>query len=64
MHIQKSIVELRKIINKDNKSIKLINALKRSTIVKNLVNNFVCASRYNLKRLKIINDAIKVFDFN
>ena len=64
MHIQKSIVELRKIINKDNKSIKLLNASKRSTIVKHLVNNFFCASRYNLKRLKIINDAIKVFDFN
>ena len=45
-HILKSIEEFCKMSNKENKSIKVKNALKRSAIT---VNNIDCVSNYNLK---------------
>ena len=52
-HIPKSIEEFCKTSNKENKSIRVVNALKRSAIVKYLVNNLDCASNYDLKKFKV-----------
>ena len=61
-HIPKSIDEFCKTSNKDNKSIRVVNASKISAIAKHLVNNLDYASNYNLKRFKIINNCFNIFD--
>ena len=61
-HIPKSIDELCKMSNKKSKSIRVVNATKRSAIAEHLVNNFECASNYNLKILKIIKYCFHIFD--
>ena len=58
-HFTKSIEELCKMNNKENKSVRVVNAFKISAIAENLVNNSNCASNYNfiridLKLLKIV----------
>ena len=40
--------------NKKTKSIRVINASKRSAIAEHLINNLEYVSNYNLKRFKII----------
>ena len=51
-HIPIIIDEFCKTCNKENKSIRIVNASKRSAIAEHLVNNLVSASNYNLKGLK------------
>ena len=53
-HVPKSIQEFCKMSNKENKSVRVVNASKRSAIAEHLVNNSNCASNYNLNRFKII----------
>ena len=52
-YIPKSIEEFCKTSNKEIKSIRVVNATKRSAIAEHLVNNLDCASNYNLKRFVI-----------
>ena len=40
--------------NKENKTVKVVNASKRSANAENLIINSNCASNYNLNRFKII----------
>ena len=60
-HIPKSFDEFYKTSSKENKSIRVVNASKRSDIAEQLVNNLDCASNYNLKRFKIIKICFKIF---
>ena len=55
-HILKSNDEFCKMSNKENKSTRVVNALKRSVIAEHLVNNIDCASNYNLKIFKTNNN--------
>ena len=50
-HVPKSIKEFRKMSNKENKTVKVVNASKRSAIAKYLINMSNCAINYNLIRL-------------
>ena len=61
-HIPKSIDELLKTSDKENKYIRVINASKISAIAEHLVNNLNCASNYNFKRIKIIINCFDIFD--
>ena len=60
-HIPKSIDEFCK-SNEKIKSIRVINASKRSAISEHLVNNLDCASNYNLKRFKIVKNCFHISD--
>ena len=45
----------------ENKIKIVLNASKISAIEEHLVNNRDCASKYNLKRFKIIKSSFKIF---
>ena len=60
-HIPKSIDEFCT-SNEKSKSIRVVNATKRSAIAQHLVNNLNCASNYNLKRFKTIKNCFHIFD--
>ena len=62
-HIPKRIDEFCKTSNKENKSIRVVNASKRSAIAEHLVDNLDCTSSYNLKIFKSIKDCFNIFDF-
>ena len=47
---------------KDNKSAKVLNAIKRSAITEHLVLNHSCAENFKLERFKIIKTCYNVFD--
>ena len=47
---------------KDNKSAKVLNAIKRSAITEHLVLNHICAQNFNLERFKIIKTCYNVYD--
>ena len=47
---------------KDNKSVKVLNAIKRSAITEHLVSNHICAQNFNLERFKIIKTCYNVYD--
>ena len=49
-HVPKSIEDFCKMTNKENKSVRVVNASQRSAIAEHLVNNSDCASNYNLNR--------------
>ena len=49
--------------NNENKSIRVVNASKRSTFAVHLVSNIKFASNNNLKRFKIIINSYKISDF-
>ena len=53
-HVQKSIEIFCKMSNKENKSVRVVNASKRSAIEEHLVNNSNFASNYNLKRFETV----------
>ena len=61
-HIPKSIDEFCMMSNKKSKSIRVVNATKRSAIAEHLVNNLDCASNYNLKRFKVIKNCFHISD--
>ena len=61
-HILKSIDEFCIMSSKENKSIRAVNASKRSAIAKHLVNNIDCASNYYLKKFKIIKNCFNISD--
>ena len=46
--------------NKENKSVRVVNASKRSAISEHLVNNSHCASNYSLNRFKIIKNCFSI----
>ena len=48
---------------KKNKSVRVVNASKRSAIAEHLVNNTNCASNYNMNRCKIIKNCFSISDF-
>ena len=48
--------------NKVNKSVKVVNASKRSAIADHLVNNSNCASTYNMNKFKIIKNCFSIYD--
>ena len=48
--------------NKENKSIRVVKASKSFAIAEHLVNNLDCASKYNLKRFKIIKNCFNISD--
>ena len=48
--------------NKENKSVRLVNAFKRFAIVEHLVNNSNYASNYNLNRFKTIKNCFSISD--
>ena len=47
---------------KDNKPVKILNAIKRSAIAEHLVLNHSCAENFNLERFKIIKSCNSVYD--
>ena len=61
-HVPKSIEDFCKISSKKNKSIRMVNASKRSAIAEHLVNNSNFASNYNLNRLRIIKNYFRISD--
>ena len=46
--------------NKKTKSLRVVNASKRSAIAKCLVNNSDCANNYNLKIFKVIKNCYSI----
>ena len=60
--ILKSSDESCKMSNKENKSVRVVNASKRSAIAEHLINNNNCASNYNLDRFKIIKNCFSISD--
>jgi len=48
--------------NKKTKSLRVVNASKRSAIAKCLVNNSDCANNYNLKRFNMIKSYFNISD--
>ena len=52
-HVPKSIEEFCKMSDKENKTVRMVNASKRSAIAEHLINNDNCASNYNLDRFKV-----------
>ena len=58
-HILKSIEEFCKMRNKENKSIRVKYASKRSAIAEHIVNDIDCVSSYNLKIFKTIKNCLK-----
>ena len=61
-HIPKSTDVFCKTSNKENRSIRLVYASKRSAIAEHLVNNLDCASNYSFERFKIIKNYFNLFD--
>ena len=61
-YIPKCIDEFCKISDKKNKSKRVTNASKTSATAEHLVNNCDCASNYNLKRFKCIENCKSIFD--
>ena len=61
-HVPKSIEDFCKMTNKENKSVRVVNASQRSAIAEHLVNNSDCASNYNLNRYKIIKNCFSIAD--
>ena len=48
--------------NKENKSVRVVNASKRSAIAEHLINNGNFASNYNLIRFKTIKNCFCISD--
>ena len=48
--------------NKENKSVRVVNASKRSAIAKQVINNNNCASNYNLNIFKIVKNCFSISD--
>ena len=63
-NILKSIGEFSKMSNKENKSTRVVNALKKSAIAEHLVNVIDFASNYNLKIFRIIKSCFNISDLN
>ena len=61
-HVPKSIEKFCKMSNKENKSVRVVNAPKRSAIAEPFVNKSNCASIYNLNRLKFIKNCFSISD--
>ena len=61
-NVPKSIEEFCKMSDKENKTVKMSNASKRSAIAKHLINNGNCASNYNLNRFKVIKNCFCITD--
>ena len=61
-HVPKSREEFYKMSDKENKTVRTVNASKRSAIAENLINNSNCASNYNLNRFKIIKNCFCISD--
>ena len=61
-HVPKSIEEFCKMSDKENKTVRMVNASKRSAIAEHLINNSNCASNYNLDRFKIIKNCFCISD--
>ena len=61
-HIPKSIDEFCKLSNEENKSIRVVNASKRSAISEHWVNKSDCASNNNLKRFKTVKNCFLISD--
>ena len=61
-HVPKSIEEFCKMNDKENKTVRMVNASKRSAIAEHLINNSNCASNYNLDRFKIIKNCFCISD--
>jgi len=53
-HIPKSIEELCIMSKKENKSVRVVSASKKSAIAEHLVNNSNFVSNYNLNRIKLL----------
>ena len=49
-------------IGKRKKSVKMLNALKRSFIAEHLVNNHIFTEHFNIDRFKIIKGYGNIFD--
>ena len=49
--------------NKDNKSVRVVNASKKSATAEHLVNKCNCASTYNSNRFKIIENCFSISNF-
>ena len=47
--------------NKKNKSMRVVNASKRSAIAEHLVNNIDCFRNYNLKKFNFIKNCFNFF---
>ena len=61
-HVPKSIEEFCKTSNKETKSIRVLNASKRSSIAEHLVKNPDCSNNYSLERFKIIKNCYNISD--
>ena len=61
-HVPKSIEEFCKTSNKETKSIRVLNASKRSSIAEHLVKNPDCSNNYSLGRFKIIKNCYNISD--
>ena len=59
-HVLKCFEDFCKISNKENKSVRVVNASKRSAIAEHLVNNSNFAKNYNLNRLRIIKNCFSI----
>ena len=62
-HILACIDNFLKLAQKEKKSNKITNAVKKSAIAEHLVNNQSFSESFDLKRFKIIKSYCKVFDF-
>ena len=61
-HIPVCVEKFLKKSEKDNKPVKVLNAIKRSAIAEHLVLNHSCAENFNFERFKIIKTCNSVYD--